>query len=138
MSLPLLDRRTLMRSGATIGCSLTLLGLGSAQAPALALPPGDLLTGALIGWLTLRLDGAGLLNVVQTDDQSRPIRQVATEAIEPMGSIDRIARRASAILVTTVADSWQVSSADCTCAWSRIEHRDSGRSIPFRIWTDFA
>ncbi len=45
-----------------------------------------------------------------------------------------IARRASAILVTTVA----VSSADCTCAWSRIEHRDSGRSISFRIWTDFA
>ena len=94
--------------------------------------------GALIGWLTLRLDGAGLLNVVQTDDQSRPIRQVATEAIEPMGSIGRIARRASAILVTTVADSWQVSSADCTCAGSGIEHRDSGRSIPFKIWTDFA
>jgi hypothetical protein len=137
MSLPPLDRRTLMRSGATIGCCLTFIGLGG-QAPALALPPANPLTGALIGWLTLRPDGAGLLNIVQTDDQSRPIRQVATETIESMGSIDRLARRASAVLVTTAADSWQVSSADCTCAWSRIEHRDSGRSIPFRIWTDFA
>jgi hypothetical protein len=88
--------------------------------------------------LTLRPDGGGLLNVVQIDAQSRLIRQVATEAIKPMGSIDKIARRASAILVTTVADSWQVSSADCTCAWGRIEHRHSGQLIPFRIWTDFA
>ena len=134
MSLPTLGRRTLMRSGATVGC-LTFIGLGSVQAP---LPPGDPLTGALIGWLTLRPDGGGLLSVVQTDAQSRPIRQVATEAIDPMGSIDKIARRASAILVRTVADSWQVSSADCTCAWGRIEHRHSGQLIPFRIWTDFA
>ena len=138
MSLPRLGRRTLMRSGATVGCCLTFIGLGSVQVPATALPPGDPLTGALIGWLTLRPDGGGLLNVVQTDAQSRPIRQVATEAIEPMGSIDKITRRASAIVVTTVANSWQVSSADCTCAWGRIEHRHSGKLISFGMWIDFA
>ncbi len=137
MSLPQLDRRTLIRGGATIGCCLTSIGMGTRHEASSVLALGVPLTGALIGWLNVRPDGSGLIDIVQTDGQWRAVRPVATETIAPMGSIERMARRASAVLSETVARSWQLPVVDCTIAWSRIEHRPSGRSIPFRIWTDF-
>ena len=136
MSLPPLNRRTLMRSGATVGC-LAFMGLGGVEAPASARPSALPLT-AIVGWLTVRSDGSGVMHIVQTDAQSHPARKVATELIDPTSSVATTARRAGAILLAIVAQSWAVSPTDCTCSGSRIEHRPSGRSIPFRIWADFA
>ncbi len=136
MSFPSLDRRTLLRSGATVGC-LAFTGLGtepaSASSPAGAAP----LTGALVGWLVVAPDGGGQVNLLQVDAQSHPVRQVAVEAIQSMTSIAGAARQASAAVLRYVATSWQVSATDCTCGWGRIEHRQSGRSVRFTIWTDF-
>lgn len=132
-----LDRRALLRGGATVG-SLAFAGLGAELAsapPRAGLVP---LTGTLVGWLAIAPDGSGQFTLVQIDAQSRPGPQVAVERIQPTTSIAGTARQASAAVVSTVASSWGVSAADCICEWGRIEHRQSGRSIPFMIWTDFA
>jgi hypothetical protein len=132
-----LDRRALLRGGATVGC-LAFAGLGvelaSASQRAGSLP----LTGSVAGWLAIAPDGSGQLTLVQMDAQSRPGPQVAVETIPPMTSIAGTARRASAAVVGIVASSWGVSAVDCICGWGRIEHCQSGRSISFTIWTDFA
>jgi hypothetical protein len=132
-----LHRRALLRSGATVGC-LALAGLGGEPAstsPRLSSVP---LTGSLAGWLAIAPDGSGQLILVQIDAQSRPGQHVAVKIIPPMTSIASTARQASAAVVGIVASSWGVSSADCICEWGGIEHRQSGRSISFMIWTDFA
>jgi hypothetical protein len=132
-----LDRRALLRGGATVG-SLAFAGLGAELASAPPRAGSVPLTGTLVGWLAIAPDGSGQLTLVQIDAQSRPGPQVAVETIQPTTSIAGTARQASAAVVGTVASSWGVSAADCICEWGRIEHRQSGRSIPFMIWTDFA
>jgi hypothetical protein len=131
-----LDRRALLRGGATVG-SLAFAGLGAELASASPRAGSVPLTGTLAGWLAIAPDGSGQLTLVQIDAQSRPGPQVAVETIQPTTSIAGTARQASAAVVGTVASSWGVSAADCNCEWGRIEHRQSGRSIPFMIWTDF-
>ena len=135
MSIPPLDRRTLLRSGATIGC-LAFVG----WAPAGASPPAGRvsLTDAVVGWLVVSPNGGAQGKFFQVDAQFRPVRQLAVEAIQSMTSIADAALQASTAVVRIVATSWEVSAADCTCGWGRIEHRQSGRSIRFTIWTDFA
>src|ERR1700761_8469639 len=113
MSLMPLGRRTLMRGGATIGSYLAFLGAESLAASAQPTPAAPL-TGALIGWLKLQANGAALMTIIEVDDQSHPKRLVATQAMQPMGSIVTTARRASDILATTVAESWQVALTECT------------------------
>jgi hypothetical protein len=132
-----LDRRALLRGGATVGC-LALTGVGVELASASPRERSAPLTGSLAGWLAIAPDGSGQFTLVQIDAQSRPGQQVAVETIPPMTSIAGAARRANAAVVGIVASSWGVSGADCICEWGRIEHRQSGRSISFMIWTDFA
>jgi hypothetical protein len=137
MSFPSLDRRTLLRSGATAAC-FTFTGLGIV--PAVASPGATLVpvTGPLAGWLVLASEGGGRLTLMEVDAQSRPARLVAVETIPALASIADAARHASAAIVGIVANSWQVSASDCTCRLGRIDHSHSGRSVSLAIWTDFA
>jgi hypothetical protein len=137
MSFRALDRRTLLRSGATVGC-LAFAGFEAEFASASPRGGPKPLTGTLAGWLAIAPDGSGQLTLVQIDAQSRPGQQVAVTTIPSMTSIAGAARRASATVVGIVASSWGVSAADCICEGARIEHRQSGRAISFMIWTDFA
>jgi hypothetical protein len=137
MSFPPLDRRALLRSGATAAC-FTFTGLGTLQADA---SPGATvvpMTRPLAGWLRVTSEGGGHLTLMEVDAQSRPARELAVETIPALTSIADTARHASAAIVRIVAESWQVSASDCTCRLGRIEHSRSGRSVPFAIWTDFA
>jgi hypothetical protein len=137
MSFSPLKRRTLLGSGATVSC-LAFIGLEieptSATSPAGSSP----LTGVLVGWLVIAPDGGGQITLLQVDAESRPVRQIAVGAIQPTTSIAGAARQASTAVLRFAATSWQVLDTDCNCGWGRIEHRQSGRSIPFAIWTDFA
>jgi hypothetical protein len=138
MNLRPLDRRTLLRGGATVGC-LAFAGLGVERASTSQRAGSSLpLTGSVAGWLAIAPDGSGQLTLVQIDAQSRSWQQVAVETIPPMPSIAGMARRASVAVVGIIASSWGVSAADCFCEWGRIEHRQTGRSISSMIWTEFA
>ena len=138
MNPALLERRAVLRGGAMIVGGLAVTGLPSRPAAASSQVDAPPLTGALAGWLVLRSDGAGHIDLVQLDEQSRPMQKVATETILPMTSVAAAARQANAVAMKVVAASWNVSVHECTCVWGRIEHRTSGRSISFNIWTDFA
>jgi hypothetical protein len=134
MSFPPLSRRTLLRSGTTAGClAFTGAKLADASPGTAPLP----LTGPLAGWLVVTSEGGGQLTLFEIGAQSRPVRQVGVEIIPPLISVAAMARQASAAAVKVVAASWRVPAADCNCRWGRIEHRQSGRSIPFTTWTDF-
>jgi hypothetical protein len=135
MSFPPLDRRTLIRGGATLGC-LALTGFGQAAGDSSPAPVQPL-TGALIGWLTIGPAAGGHLTLVQTDARSGFERQIAVETIDPTPAVAGAARQATTMVVRIVAASWGVSPDDCACGWSRIEHSRSGRSVSFAIWTDF-
>ena len=82
MSHHCVDRRTLIRAGASFGCiAFSGLGIGSIGVSAAG---GTLpLTGALVGWLVIQPDGAGQLNLVEIDTQSASARQVAAERLRP-------------------------------------------------------
>lgn len=132
-----LDRRTLMRAGAIFG-GVTFSGLGIAS-PGISTEVGmEPMTGALIGWLVIQPDNSGRLNLIETHKQPGIVQRVAVEVIEPSASLEIAARRASAAVIKFVAGSWGVQQADCSCEWGRISHSQSGRSIPFKVWTDFA
>ncbi len=133
----LLHRRVVLHGGMAVAGFLALTG--SQFTPAVvASPAGSApLTGALVGWLVMAPDGGGRIGLFDVDAESGPARQVAMEAIVPMSSVAGAARQATAVAVRAAAASWGVPAEDCTCGWGRIEHRSSGRSIPFKIWTDF-
>jgi hypothetical protein len=147
MTLSPLYRRTLLQGGATIGC-LAIAGLPTT--PGLAAPATATtamattvtdrvpLAGPLVGWVVIQPDGGGRIDLVELDAESRPARQVATEALMPATSLAAAARQARVTAIRTVAASWQVPEGDCACEWGRIGHAASGRTIPFAIWTDFA
>jgi len=145
MTLSPLYRRTLLQGGATIGClAMTGAMTGLPTASTLATPGPDgratdapPLVGPLVGWLVIQADG-GRIDLIELDAESRPARQVASEAIEPVTSLATAAHQARMAAIRTVAASWQVPERDCTCGWGRIDHAASGRTIPFAIWTDFA
>ena len=137
MSHHCVDRRTLIRAGASFGCiAFSGLGIGSIGVSAAG---GTLpLTGALVGWLVIQPDGAGQLNLVEIDTQSASARQVAAERLRPVSSLSIAGRQANAAAVKVVAEAWKVPPTECSCEWGRIEHLQSGRSIPFKVWTGFA
>ena len=135
---PTLDRRTLMgAAGATFAC-VAFSGPEIARAGISGEAGTEPLTGALVGWLVIQPDGAGHLNLVEFDTQSGSARQVAAEVIRHAPSLAIAAQRASDAAISVVARSWMVQPTDCSCEWGRIEHLQSKRSIPFKIWTDFA
>jgi len=137
-----LYRRTLLQGGATIGC-LAMAGLPATSGLAALATDGRAtdgapLAGPLVGWVVIRADGGGRIDLVELDAESRPARQVATETIAPATSLAAAARQARTATIRTVAASWRVPEGDCACGWGRIDHAASGRTIPFTIWTDFA
>jgi hypothetical protein len=136
MSLSPLYRRALLQGGATVGC-LAFVGLPGTSAVAATTPGAEPLAGALVGWLVIAPDGGGRIRLVEMDADSNPVRQVSEETIAPSAALAGVARQASAAAVRAAAASWQVPEAACTCAQGRIDHRQSGRTIPFTIWTDF-
>ena len=108
-----LDRRALLRGGATVGC-LAFAGLGVERASTSQRAGSSLpLTGSVAGWLAIAPDGSGQLTLVQIDAQSRSWQQVAVETMPPTTSIAGTARQATAAVVGIVASSWGVSAADC-------------------------
>jgi hypothetical protein len=132
-----LDRRTLLRGGATAAC-FSLTGLGTLAADASPDTFPSPLTQPLAGWLVVAPAGGGHFTLTELDAQSGPARVLAVQTIPAQTSVAATARQASAAIVKIVAESWQVSAADCTCGQRRIEHRPSGRSVPFAMWTDFS
>jgi hypothetical protein len=137
MSFLPLDRRTLLRSGATAAC-FGFAGMGVIPAGASQGASSAPLIQPLAGWLLVTSEGEGRLTLMEVDAQARPARLLAFETIPVLTSIAGTARHASAAVVKIVAQSWKVSAADCTCRFGRIEHYQTGRSVPFAIWTDFA
>jgi hypothetical protein len=138
MSLPVLDRRMVLRGGVAVAGCLAVIPLSREPASApvrLGTLPA---TGALVGRLVLAPDGGGRIDIFALDATSHPVRQLGSATILPVTSVAGTAHQANNVVVRTIAASWQVRAEDCVCEQGRIEHRLSGRSIPFRIWTDFA
>ena len=137
MTFPLLERRMLLRGGVAVAGGLAFAGL-SLDPAAASLPAGAAaVKGALVGWLVVAPDGGGQIRLVELDALSRPARYLATETIAPATSLAGASRQAGVAAVRCAAGVWNVPVEECVCGWGRIEHRLSGRSVPFSIWTDF-
>jgi hypothetical protein len=136
--LPPLDRRALMRLSVAFGSSVALVGSGAASATAASPTTEVPLTGAVLGWLAIGPDGGGRISVLEVSANAREPREMALEAVVPGTSLAASARQATGAVTRAVAAAWKVSPGDCVCNWGRIDHPASGRSIPFKIWTDFA
>jgi hypothetical protein len=65
------------------------------------------------------------------------VRQLTTVAGGSATSVAGAIRNANNEVLKTVASFWNVSSKGCTLVHSGIRHRDSGKIVPFSIWTDF-
>ena len=132
-----LDRRTLCQAG-LLAASVGFTRLGAERAD--AGPPASVrpVTGPLIGWLLVTPDGAGRLTLIELDACSRPVRQAAVEAVRSAASLTGAARHANDAALRWVAASWDVPVTDCAGGRGWIEHRRSGRCVPFALWTDFA
>ena len=136
-----IDRRTLLRTGGLAAGALAAGGLGSGRADAARAAGGARpaleLGGPLVGWVVLDLDRGGLVQLVEIDPSSKPVRTIATEALPLMPPASAV-RRAHMLAVRTVAASWGVRPETCLVAPRRIAHPASGRSIGYAVWTDFA
>jgi hypothetical protein len=139
MNLPTVHRRTIIKGGAIYAGALAFAGgsakahLASAQEQAGA----SAFNGPLVGWLVISPDGGSRLSIFEIDARSAPVRQLTTVAGGSAASVAGAVRDANNEVLKTVASLWNVSAENCTLVHSGIRHRDSGKVMPFSIWTDF-
>ena len=144
MTIAPLPRRLLLQSGAALAGPLALAGIWPQSiraAPGAAGVEDAPLSGMLAGWLVIEPDHGAAVRLVQLDEASRPVRQIAAAdvALAEVGTpLQQLCQRAHAVALEAVARSWSVPAAECAVSRGRIAHEGRGQAIGYTLWVDVA